>query len=89
MVIILYLSDSLKEFIYDFIVMINFAIIGVVVERIFDSQFDKITLILGVLAVCFSSLFFWLTKKYIYKENNTKNVKSLNNKKRKKKNQIT
>ena len=74
-IILFYLKENLKEWLLDFFSIITFAFIGVLAERLIDKQFDSITIIVCLIAVCMTVIFFWLRKKFSYSLNNGKKRK--------------
>jgi len=55
--------------------IIIFSTIGVLAERLIDKQFDSITIIVCLIAVCMTVIFFWLRKKLSYSLDNEKKEK--------------
>jgi len=78
--VLFYFSNTSKEFFFDFLIIVPLAFSGVAIERILDRQFDKITLILCLLAVCFFFLYFGLKRKYLINQN-IKKINKINKKK--------
>ena len=74
-IILFYLKENLKEWLLDFFSIITFAFIGVLAERLIDKQFDNITIIVCLIAVCMTVIFFWLRKKLSYSLSNEKKRK--------------
>ena len=67
--------DGLKEGIINSLSMIIIALIWLFIERLIDKQFDSITIIVCLIAVCMTVIFFWLRKKFSYSLNNGKKRK--------------
>jgi Ca2+/Na+ antiporter len=67
--------DGLKEGIINSLSMIIIALIWLFIERLIDKQFDSITIIVCLIAVCMTVIFFWLRKKLSYSLSNEKKRK--------------
>jgi len=67
--------DGLKEGIINSLSMIIIALIWLFIERLIDKQFDSITILVCLIAVCMTVIFFWLRKKFSYSLNNGKKRK--------------
>ena len=67
--------DGLKEGIINSLSMIIIALIWLFIERLIDKQFDSITILVCLIAVCMTVIFFWLRKKLSYSLDNDKKRK--------------
>ncbi len=75
LIILLIYLDGLKEGMIQSLSMIIIALIWLFIERLIDKQFDSITILVCLIAVCMTVIFFWLRKKFSYSLNNGKKRK--------------
>ena len=74
-IILLIYLDGLKEGMIHSLSIIIIALIWLFIERLIDKQFDSITIIVCLIAVCMTVIFFWLRKKLSYSLDNDKKRK--------------